>query len=114
MVKQSSLSEQADEDSVQSADSDIFGNSRAEAWLQVIYSQLDCVFHCECHSVKLLGYPCVHILRVIAFKKQKLEMRKNCQVQYSDVKDYFASHITKPPKDDLISFDVTNPVTIDR
>ena len=80
----------------------------------MIYSTIDKVFYCQCHNVRLLGYPCVHILRVISFKKQKVDMKQNFAVQYEDVKNYFAKHVAKPPKDDLISFDVTNPLTVDR
>ena len=56
----------------------------------------------------------MHILRVISFRKQKVECRQNFAVQYDDIQNYFATHISKPPKEELISFDVTNPVTLDR
>ena len=39
---------QDEEDSAQSADSDIFGNLKSDQPLEVIYSDLDQAFHCQC------------------------------------------------------------------
>ncbi len=75
--------------------------------------------HCDCNYVRLLGYPCVHILRVSAYTKQlrnlkKLDRVDNYALQFEDIKMYFADHLGKSVDVDILQFDTNSAVTLDR
>ena len=100
--------------SVASADSDISGGKSSE--ITVMHSTLDGMLHCQCNSVKLLGYPCVHIIRVASHMKQikSIGTDQSYAVEYEDIKKYFANHLACNLDEDMLHFDLNNPITLDR
>jgi len=82
-------------------------------------SELDELLHCECNKVRLLGQPCVHILRVAAYNKQMRNLKRldcvdNYALQWEDICMYFADHFGKTVDVDILQFDVNSAITLDR
>ena len=74
------------------------------------------MLHCQCNSVKLLGYPCVHILRVTSHMKQIKHIGTDVSyaVEFEEIKKYFADHLAGDSAEDMLAFNMNNPTTLDR
>ena len=103
-------------DSVMSQDSDLLTKTcRLE--ITVTWSLIDQMLHCQCNSVRLLGYPCVHLIRVTSYRKQVQNIKvgkENYAIQFEDIKKYFADHLGKSVDIDILQFDASTTITLDR